>query len=138
LTEGVEIFSQSPFLCLDTTQKMANPYKIKSRVEYISRRTSGQLSVIAYVPMESQSDIRQAVMDIFRRLALEPRYSNVVSFGLVEIHERGPQPAAVPGRFELDDLPKIVVYRSGGSSVFELESLEFQKIKIAIDLALEQ
>ncbi len=99
---------------------------------------SASLSVIAYVSRESQGDIRQAVMDIFRRLALEPRYKKSVSFGLIEIPHESMATDSFPGKFNPDDLPKIVVYRPGGSSVFELESLEFQKIKIAIDLALEQ
>ncbi len=117
---------------------MSNPYKIKSRVQYIAHRMSASLSVIAYVSKESQGDIRQAVMDIFHRLALEPRYKNSVSFGLIEIPHETISANSFPDKFNPDDLPRVVVYRAGGSSVFELDSLEFQKIKVAIDLALDR
>ncbi len=99
---------------------------------------STSLSVIAYVPKNNHGDVRQLIMDIFRRLSLEPRYAGTVSFGFLEIPCNECDSDPLIDQIDPQDLPKIVIYRSGGSSVFEIENIEFQKIKVAIDLALEQ
>jgi len=115
---------------------MVNPYKIENRVEYISKRLSAYITVIAYVSYEGYQDIREVLMDIFRRLAKEPKYIQAVSFGIVDVIPESDLSDLIKFRFSLEDLPRIVVYRSGGSSVFEVDKIDYQKIKTAIDLAL--
>ena len=115
---------------------MVNPYKIENRVEYISRRLSAYVTVIAYVSQDGYQDIREVLMDIFRRFAKEPKYARVVSFGIVDVVQKSDLSDLIKFRFSQEDLPRIVIYRSGGSSVFEVDKIDYQKIKTAIDLAL--
>jgi len=115
---------------------MVNPYKINNKVEYISKRRSAFVTVIAYVIHDGYHDIREVLMDIFRRLAKESKYARSVSFGIVDIVQQSDLGDLIKFRFSAEELPKIVIYRSGGSSVFEVDKIDYQKIKIAIDLAL--
>lgn len=115
---------------------MVNPYKIENRIEYISKRLSAHITVIAYVSHGGYKDIREVLLDIFRRLIKEPKYSGAVSFGIVDVVPENDLGDLIKFRFKCEDLPKIVIYRSGGSSIFEVDRIDYNKIKTAIDLAL--
>ncbi|HDZ11015.1 MAG TPA: hypothetical protein ENH53_02295 [Bacteroidetes bacterium] len=115
---------------------LVNSYKIQNKIDYISRRLSAHITVIAYVHRDSYKDLRELLIDIFRRLAKNTKYINTVSFGIVDVRSDDDFESLIKSRFTREDLPKIVIYRPGGSSVFEVDKIDFQKIKTAIDLAL--